>query len=324
MNIAEILKYCPRDYRLYSPLFGEVTFYNITETKIRVYNLNKYCIYDFNHDGTFNVVNGVESTRECMLFPSKDQRDWSKFRLPAKRGDIMMLPNGTRSFIFKDYECIDEENQLNICVDYYCGINEDNKLKIKSYRNIYSRWTSKFIIPASEEAKKKLFDKIAEAGYKWNANTLELEKLEFEFKEGNVIKDNKNNLYLIVDTNVRPKIGCVLNQDMKLTILNRITTLASTEFALATEKERNTLYLALVREDYQYDKKQHKLVKQEFKPFDKVLVRDDIHDKWSIGQFSYYDEENEDFPYICMNGCYYYCIPYEGNEYLLGTTDFPT
>lgn len=311
MNIAEILKYCPRDYRLYSPLFGEVTFDNITETKIRVYNLNKYCIYDFNHDGTFNVVKGVESTRECMLFPSKDQRDWSKFRLPTKPGDIMMMVDGSCPFITTNVF----NKNAPIC---YCSIGSDGKLVV------HHTWYNNFYIPASEEAKKKLFDKIAEAGYKWNADTLELEKLEFEFKEGNVIKDNKNNLYLIVDTNVRPKIGCVLNQDMKLTILNGVTTLASTEFALATEKERNTLYSALVREGYQYDKKQHKLVKQEFKPFDKVLVRDDINDKWSINLFSYYDEEDQNFPYICISGHYEHCIPYEGNEYLLDTTDSPT
>lgn len=315
MNIAEILKYCPRDYRLYSPLFGEVTFYNITETKIRVYNLNKYCIYDFNHDGTFNVVNGVESTRECMLFPSKDQRDWSKFRLPIKRGDIMMDANGECPFIATG------EFKKDISPKYICGINSLGNFQL-DYAE--AGWTSIFYIPASEKAKKELFDKMAEAGYKWNANTLELEKMKSEFKEGNVIKDNKNNLYLIVDTNVRPKIGCVLNQDMKLTILNGVTTLASTEFALATEKERNTLYSALVREGYQYDKKQHKLVKQEFKPFDKVLVRDDINDKWSINLFSYYDEEDRNFPYVCISGHYEHCIPYGGNEYLLGTTDSPT
>lgn len=311
MNIAEILKYCPKDYRLYSPLFGEVTFYNITETKIRVYNLNKFCIYDFNHDGTFNVINGVESTRECMLFPSKDQRDWSKFRLPTKPGDIMMMVDGSCPFITTNVF----NKNAPIC---YCSIGSDGKLVV------HHTWYNNFYIPASEEAKKKLFDKIAEAGYKWNADTLELEKLEFEFKEGNVIKDNKNNLYLIVDTNVRPKIGCVLNQDMKLTILDKVTTLASIKFTLANEEERNILYSALVREGYQYDKKQHKLVKQKFKPFDKVLIRDDINEKWSINLFSYYDEEDQAFPYVCISGRYEHCIPYEGNEYLLGTTDSPT
>ena len=310
MNIAEILKYCPKGTKLYSLVDGEVTLENICNTgqySIEVITNNGDTSY-FTKDGKIfaNRPNG-----ECVLFPSKDQRDWSKFRLPTKPGDIMMMVDGSCPFITTNVF----NKNAPIC---YCSIGSDGKLVV------HHTWYNNFYIPASKEAKKELFDKIAEAGYKWNADTLELEKMKSEFKEGNVIKDNKNNLYLIVDTNSHPKIGCVLNQNMKLTLLNRITTLASTKFALATEKERNTLYSALVREGYQYDKKQHKLVKQEFKPFDKVLVRDDTTEKWSIGQFSYYDEENEDFPYICMNGCYHYCIPYEGNEYLLGTTDSPT
>lgn len=313
MNIAEILKYCPKGTKLYSNIFGEVTLDKIDINEKFPIIVRKFdgMRTSFTEEGCY--VSYPDS--ECTIFPSKDQRDWSKFRLPLKRGDIMMDANGECLFIATG------EFKTDISPKYICGINSLGNFQL-DYAE--AGWTSIFYIPASEEAKKKLFDKMAEAGYKWNTNTLELEKLEFEFKEGNVIKDNKNNLYLIVDTNVRPKIGCVLNQDMKLTILDKVTTLASIKFTLANEEERNILYSALVREGYQYDKKQHKLVKQEFKPFDKVLVRDDTTEKWSIGQFSYYDEENEDFPYICMNGCYHYCIPYEGNEYLLGTTDSPT
>ena len=59
------------------------------------------------------------------------------------------------------------------------------------------------------------------------------------------------------------------------------------------------------------------------KPFDKVLVRDSIDEKWTISLFSYYDEENQDFPYVCISGRYVRCIPYEGNEHLLGTPSTP-
>mgnify|MGYP004549934209 CR=1 FL=1 len=57
-----------------------------------------------------------------------------------------------------------------------------------------------------------------------------------------------------------------------------------------------------------------------FKPFDRVLVRNSLNKNWSINLFSYYDKENEDFPYVCINGSYPYCIPYEGNEHLINTT----
>lgn len=60
-----------------------------------------------------------------------------------------------------------------------------------------------------------------------------------------------------------------------------------------------------------------------FKPFDKVLVRDGIDEKWSISLFSYHDEKFQAFPYVCISGRYVHCIPYEGNEHLLGTPKSP-
>lgn len=247
MNIANLLKYCPKGTTLYSLVDGEVTLESICNTgqyHIKVVTNNGNTSY-FTKDGKIfaNRPNG-----ECVLFPSKDQRDWSKFRLPIKRGDIMMKADGTIPFIASG------EFYKDTSPKYICGVDSTGHFKTGIYG-----WTSEFYIPASKEAKKELFSKIAEAGYKWNADTLEIEKIEFKFKEGDVIKDNKSNLYLIVDTNILPKIRCVLNQDMKLTILDRVTTLASIKFTLANEEERNILYSALVREGYQYDKKQHKL-----------------------------------------------------------------
>lgn len=61
-----------------------------------------------------------------------------------------------------------------------------------------------------------------------------------------------------------------------------------------------------------------------FKPFDRVLVRDDINEKWILSIFGCYEDEvDTDFPYVCINGRYCYCIPYEGNEYLLNTSKSP-
>lgn len=60
------------------------------------------------------------------------------------------------------------------------------------------------------------------------------------------------------------------------------------------------------------------------KPFDKVLVRDGINGKWLPSIFGYYEDEiDTHFPYVCLNGRYGYCIPYEGNEHLLNTTKSP-
>lgn len=59
-----------------------------------------------------------------------------------------------------------------------------------------------------------------------------------------------------------------------------------------------------------------------FKPFDKVLVRNQTGEKWSVNLFSHY-EEDKIFPYVCLDGKYHHCVPYEGHEYLVGTTINP-
>lgn len=315
MNIAEMLKYCPKGTKLYSLVDGEVTLENICNTgqySIEVITSVQTSNY-FTKDGLLfpNRPNG-----ECVLFPSKDMRDWSKFRLPVKRGDIMMKADGTIPFIASG------EFYKDTSPKYICGVDITGRFSIGIYG-----WTSEFYIPASEEAKKELFDKMAEAGYKWNADTLELEKIEPTFKEGDVVIDDQGNLCLV--SKIRDDgfmtIAAALYTSNILNVYTSNTVTRSIQLvSIASITDRNKLYSALVREGYRYDEEQHRLVKQEFKPFEKILVKDDATEKWSISQFSYYDEENEDFPYICMNGCcYYYCIPYEGNEYLLGTTDSP-
>lgn len=313
MNIAEILKYCPKETKFYSPLFGEVTLFEVTEDKIKVYSIIKSALYKFNYDGTF----GTEYTSvECMLFPSKDQRDWSKFRLPVKKGDIMMN-------LKTKYAFITSGEIFNIYPKSICGINALGNFKIGS---IGRYWTLDSYIPASEEAKKELFDKMTEAGYRWNADTLELEKIEPKFKEGDVVVDSKG--YLILVSTIKDSdfiaINAILYKNGTLNTYHNPTTVhCITEVTLASIEDRNKFYSALVREGYKYDKEQHKLIKQEFKPYDKVLVRDDVKDFWKTDIYLSYVEKGC-YHYRCTTGHCRLCIPYEGNEYLLGTTDSPT
>lgn len=58
----------------------------------------------------------------------------------------------------------------------------------------------------------------------------------------------------------------------------------------------------------------------ELKPFDKVLVRDNVNSKWEVDIFRHIIE-NDNYVYIysCMCDTWKHCIPYEGNEHLLGT-----
>lgn len=58
----------------------------------------------------------------------------------------------------------------------------------------------------------------------------------------------------------------------------------------------------------------------QLQPFDKVLCRDKNNEVWRIEFFSQFKPDDTYFPFICMNDTYKQCVPYETNEYLLGTT----
>lgn len=60
----------------------------------------------------------------------------------------------------------------------------------------------------------------------------------------------------------------------------------------------------------------------EFKPFDRVLVRDSEYEEWRTGIYSH-TSKDVIYPFITINSCYKYCIPYKGNEHLVGTNKSP-
>ena len=83
IDLTKILKDCPKGTKLYSPIFGEVYFKEI-------HSDNEYAIITTTNSD-FNPINPTftkkgfyyaDFGKECLLFPSKDQRDWSKFTAP--------------------------------------------------------------------------------------------------------------------------------------------------------------------------------------------------------------------------------------------------
>ena len=59
-----------------------------------------------------------------------------------------------------------------------------------------------------------------------------------------------------------------------------------------------------------------------FEPFQEVLVRDSDASIWKAAHFSHYDGEDK-YPYITTENAYKQCVPYDCNEYLLGTNKSP-
>ena len=85
IDLTKILKDCPKGWKLYSPLCGEVKFDSITEnSEFPITVLNETMGIYLTREGTY--CTGIEEA-ECILFPSKDQRDWSKFTAPWYKKD---------------------------------------------------------------------------------------------------------------------------------------------------------------------------------------------------------------------------------------------
>lgn len=81
LNLAKLLSSCPKGTKLWSPLFGEVTFEFVEKRNVGapiVLTSPDGSSCRFGEDGTY--YQGYEDA-ECLLFPSKNCRDWSKFEL---------------------------------------------------------------------------------------------------------------------------------------------------------------------------------------------------------------------------------------------------
>lgn len=89
LNLEKILKYCPKGTKLYSPVLGEVYFAAIN------YYDRTYPIIVKTEDETFCFTKQGKlyeiKQSECLLFPSKEQRDWSKFKPKQPKFDPKTL-----------------------------------------------------------------------------------------------------------------------------------------------------------------------------------------------------------------------------------------
>ena len=84
LNLCEILKNCPQGETFWSPLLGDVKFYNVNQRDNVIYVTTKALItWKINADGTITIDD--ITSEEVMLYPSKEQRDWTKVKYEPKK-----------------------------------------------------------------------------------------------------------------------------------------------------------------------------------------------------------------------------------------------
>lgn len=315
MNIATILKDKPKNTKLYSPIFGDVYFSSVENGIIKVIHQGKMVI--FFGDGRY--YNYPES--EPLLFPSKEMHDWEKFAW--KRGDAL-IRDGCRVIFDKWLD--DTYTRFNAVHLITCSGGYFDKPWQNKYTPISNFITKYWRKMTDLETKIYMESLEMECGGKLNLITLNIEK-QPEFKDGDIVtimpRIGDKLIYLFKAEDDEKYYGHAF-LDGNIAIVND-DSYCQKDFCTArpsTEKEKQQFLEALTKKHIYWDCEHKKIldmsIKVELKPFDKVLVRDSKSSKWRANLFSH---KNIDEPYYCVYASWKYCIPYEGNEHLLGTTE---
>lgn len=311
INIAKILKDKPEGTKLWTDMFGEVTLYVVTNT------CDAFQVKHHNKEPWFDKDGKLCKEGVLCIYPSKSMRDWEKFAW--KKGDVLAGAFGA-SCIFDKWA------------------NDD-----------YTRFDAKFVTPKSRGTTFEVEDwcKITneacirqyirdieeDNGGKLNLTTLEIENNQPEFKDGDIVCISGMGylVYGIVKSidNSSKKLEYYALNDMSTLRIDDWLSFEDKQIQPITETQQIILFDALAKEGKAWDADKKMIVnlktKVEFKPFDKVLVRNTDTEEWFPGFFEKMDS-TWNKPYHIMNlrsmtdFAFKQCIPYEGNEHLLGTT----
>nr|DAH43492.1 MAG TPA: hypothetical protein [Caudoviricetes sp.] len=317
-NVAEILKDKPQGTKLYSILSdGECFLNEASEDSIYIDIDNRKRFWCFTvYGSTHSFPNGC-----VLLFPSREMRDWSKFAW--KKGDLLVNSCGFQC-IFKEWSS-DDYTKFNGC---YSNSRD-------GYEDVSNAETAKFDKLDNNIAYGYVREIERKLGGILNLETLKIEKAQPEFKDGDIVvtdavpslcyskcililkgdlntNENSANSYVFYNIN---------NNRISFDVLD--TAIRCRNIRLATEEEKKQLFSALEKKGKVWDS-EHKMIvdlpkKCEFKPFDKVVVRDTEYSTWCADLFSHIDE---DYRYACVGATWSFCIPYnEETAHLLGTTE---
>ena len=314
INIAKILEDKPQGTKLYSLTYGGCFYQEYTgdfgiecQSQNGVqFNLDEYGRY---------CIEG-----ECILFPSKEMRDWSKFSW--KKGDVLVSNDGGTEVIFDKWY---DETYTSFYCKHYLNSEDENKIV---YYEAFLCTTERYSFEDKDSVQTYIKTIEEKLGSKLNRETLKIEK-QPEFKDGDIVAlvVRKCTHIAIFQSRQEAYIGfhAVLCQNDELLLEKPFREdVGDIELRLATDSEKQQLFDALAKEGKAWDSEKKIIVelkpKVELKPFDKVLVRQRETEEWRANIFSQIYKTDEYLDYVCIHGTWEFCIPYDGNEQLLGTT----
>lgn len=314
INIAEILKDKPKGIRLYSPIFGECAFSFVREEtdEICVKKHNGEKVF-FNSKGLYNILG------ECLLFPSKEMRDWRKFAW--KKGDVLISNDyGTEVIFYNWYD----DTYTNFYGKH--RLDSENKNNIK-YNDAFLCTTGRYSLEDKDAAQTYINTIEERFGGKLNRETWEIEKHQ-EFKDWDLITiklPKGRSLIGVFKSENDEKYYLHANLDSRgiITIYEDSFCEKSTCIArLSTEEEKMRFFDALAKKGKTWDavKKQIVDLKPKWtpKPFDRVITRTP-ETPWTANFFSHIDSDGIK---NCIDDRYIMCLPYnDETAKLIGTTN---
>lgn len=168
-------------------------------------------------------------------------------------------------------------------------------------------------------------------GGKLNRETLEVENVLPEFKDGDILYAEKDEQHLpvIFILNITKKgrfyYACLTLGDYIICDYTGLGHVGNTKFRLATEEEKQKLFDALAVENKAWDAEKKQVIdlkpKWTPKPFERVITRNAADDVWTANIFSHMDSHGEYVTIACVGG-YTHCLPYnEKTAKLIGATN---
>lgn len=299
INIAKILKNKPEGTKLWTDMFGSVTLYFVTGT------CDAFQVKHHNKEPWFDEDGKLYKEGVLCIYPSKSMRDWEKFSW--KKGDVLISDCGFMC-IFKEWAS-DDYTKFNGC--YFDGMPNTETAK-------YSKVDNNIAYGYIRDIENR-------CGGKLNLETLEIEK-QTKFKDGDIVCISgigylAYGIVKSIDYSSKKLEYYVLN-DMSTLKFEDWLSFEDKHIQPITETQQIILFDALEKEGKAWDAEKKQIVdikkEHQFKPFEKVLVRDSIDDVWRASFFSHIKENDGRYVTTCVT--WKFCIPYIGNESLLGTT----
>lgn len=318
INIAKILKNKPEGTKLWTDMFGEVTLYVVTD------KCDAFQVKHHNKEPWFDKDGKLCKEGVLCIYPSKSMRDWRKFAW--KKGNVLISNDGKKEVFFNGFT--DDTYALFKAKHGFEVLSDGNTIYLADEDGIA---TSDYTLENKDAAQTYINTIEERLGGILNLETLEIEKTQPEFKDGDIAfadYGNRQDVFIVSDkTDLSEGYSSFISLDLSsLTLSMGYRTCFFKKdlckLRLATDSEKKQLFSALEKEGKVWDAEKKMIVnlkpKVELKPFDNVLVRDFGSQAWQVSLFGYKDS---DF-YYCCNGCgWNQCIPYnEETAHLLGTT----